>query len=104
MNDTLNFFKDRVRYNNPEHMVEGYDEFKELYNLITPVKGYIDELIIHNPSKYQVKIKVNESPMNIKDWILDTAMGINVSPGYKNEVIYSFIDERTIDISLQPKE
>lgn len=104
MNDTLNFFKNRVRYNNPEHMVEGYDEFKELYNLITPVKGYIDELIVETPLNYQVKIRRSEHPRQIRAWIIDTVKSVSASQTYRNEVIYNSIDERTIGISFRPKE
>lgn len=104
MNDTLHFFKDRVRYNNPDHMIEGFDEFKELYSLINPVRGYIEELVVETPLNYQVKIRRNENPKLIRAWILDTVKSASVSNSCKNEVIYNSIDERTIGISFRPKK
>lgn len=62
MQDTLDFFKNRVECNNPEKYIrEHFDHIKVMYTFISPVINYIDKLVIDDQLNYRIEFS------NVKD-------------------------------------
>lgn len=99
MQDTLNFFKDRVECDNPEeYMKDHFESIKAMYTFIAPIINHVDHLAIDDELNYRLYLSgLSDVHQGVKK-LIDNASVKIVDKEYKAVTIVK--DDNYINLRL----